>query len=59
MCIRDRDLYGDTTGAGIIQKRKVVGRIGRSASLRIKVSSSSQQISILSSNFHFIPGGPL
>jgi len=55
----DVDLYGDTTGAGIIQKRKVVGRIGRSASLRIKVSSSSQQISILSSNFHFIPGGPL
>mgnify|MGYP003676429535 FL=1 len=55
----DLDLWGDTTGAGIIQKRKVVGRLGRSASLRVKVSSSSQKISILSSNFQFIPGGPV
>jgi hypothetical protein len=55
----DQDFWGDTTGAGIIQKRKVVGRLGRSASLRIKVESSSQTISILSSNFQFIPGGPV
>jgi len=55
----DVDVWGDTTGAGIVQKRKVVGRLGRSASLRIKVSSSTQAISILSSNFNFIPGGPL
>ena len=55
----DLDFWGDTTGAGIIQKRKVVGRLGRSASLRVKVSSTSQTISILSSNFQFIPGGPV
>ena len=55
----DQDFWGDTTGAGIIQKRKVVGRLGRSASLRIKVESASQTISILSSNFQFIPGGPV
>jgi len=55
----DEDFWADTTGAGIIQKRKVVGRLGRSASLRIKVESSTQIISILSSNFQFIPGGPV
>ena len=59
LAVWDVDVWGDTTGAGIIQKRKVVGRLGRSASLRIKVASSTQTISILSSNFHFIPGGPL
>jgi len=55
----DLDFWADTVGAGIIQKRKVVGRLGRSASLRIKVASASQKISILSSNFQFIPGGPV
>ena len=55
----DLDFWADTTGAGIIQKRKVVGRLGRSASLRIKVASATQKISILSSNFQFIPGGPV
>tara|TARA_X000001388_G_scaffold50514_1_gene36496 strand:- start:1117 stop:2664 length:1548 start_codon:yes stop_codon:yes gene_type:complete len=55
----DEDFWGDTTGAGIIQKRKVVGRLGRSASLRVKVASTTQTISILSSNFHYLPGGPL
>jgi len=55
----DIDFWADTVGAGIIQKRKVVGRLGRSASLRIKVASSTQKISILSSNFQFIPGGPV
>jgi len=55
----DEEFWADTTGAGIVQKRKVVGRIGRSASLRVKVESTSQTISILSSNFQFIPGGPV
>jgi hypothetical protein len=55
----DIDFWADTVGAGIIQKRKVVGRLGRSASLRIKVASATQKISILSSNFQFIPGGPV
>ena len=55
----DEDFWADTTGSGIVQKRKVVGRLGRSASLRIKVATTTQVISILSSNFQFIPGGPI
>ena len=55
----DLDFWGDTIAAGIIQKRKAVGSLGRSASLRIKVASSTQVVSIINSNFHFLPGGPL
>ena len=54
----DTSHWSDQAGAGITQKRKSISRFGRSASLRIKVASSSQSVSFIAANFTYIPGGP-
>lgn len=55
----DEAFYGDTTGAGVTKRRKAVNKLGYSAALRVKVSSSTQTISFISAHYTFQPGGPV
>ena len=55
----DEEHWADAEGSAITQRRKVTNKMGRSISLRIKISSSTQAISFVSANYHILPGGPM
>ena len=55
----DDEHWADALGSAITQRRKATNRMGRSISLRLKISSSTQAISFVSANYHILPGGPL
>ena len=55
----DVEHWADAEGSAITQRRKVTNKMGRSISLRLKISSSTQAISFVSANYHILPGGPI
>ena len=55
----DEEHWSDALGSTITQRRKATNRMGRSVSFRLKVSSSTQAISFVSTNYHILAGGPL